>query len=83
MVVPPIVTAVPAGQAIHGMQVDAFCAVLNVPDAHAIHMRSALSVPEAVALTYCPAAQSVSGLHSLAFTVPLNVFPCVQLAHLR
>jgi len=54
----------PAVHVVHGAQLDALPAALNVPLAHAVHIRSVVVVP--AALTAWPAAHAVHGTHAVA-----------------
>lgn len=63
----------PGSQSAQAAQLDAFVVVLNVPPAHAVHVRSIVVVP--IDAAYCPAVQSVHDVQLEAFVVAVNVPP--------
>jgi hypothetical protein len=61
LAVPVIVTNEPAAQSVHALHVDAFAALVNVPDAQAAQVRSAVLLPADT--TRWPATQSLHAVH--------------------
>ena len=64
MLVPAVLTYVPAAHVVHAPQLAAFVVVLKLPLAQVAQVRSAVLEPELV--TYCPAAHTVFGAHGVA-----------------
>jgi hypothetical protein len=73
VLLPGVLTKLPMLQLLHAVHVVAFDALLNVPLAHALHVRSTVALPSVV--TCCPGAQSVHGMHSVAGLASLSHVP--------
>jgi hypothetical protein len=61
---PGVLSTVPEGQVVQGVQLAAFTVVLNEPLAQAEHERSVVVVPDAC--SNCPAEQFVQFTHAVA-----------------
>ena len=76
--VPPTEMKLAEPHDVHGAQADAFAAALNVPEAQAVHCRSAVVEPGALIEMAVPALQLLHGAQALAGLMSLSQEPVAQ-----